>query len=204
MIFLDIETVPDEAAISSRQWAEHKAKKGCDDGAAALSPAFGKVACICAWDGNSQLFRASGPTEAGLLGDFLRYLSDVRNGTLCGHNIKRFDIPFLACRFLAAGMAIPPQLNVAGKKPWEVPHIDTCELLRFGGGDMLSLDAACLMLGIESPKTGDVSAATVWEAYRRGDHDGIAAYCSADVRAVVRLWRRISGFAEQMRGQVAA
>lgn len=192
MIFLDIETVPDEAAISSRQWAERKARKGCDDGDAALSPAFGKVACICAWDGNDHLFQASGPIEEGVLVAFCRYFADVDDKALCGHNIKRFDIPFLACRFLAAGIVIPPAINVAGKKPWEVPHVDTCEWLRFGGGDALSLDAACLMMGIESPKTGEVSATTVWDAYRRGDHAGIASYCASDVRATEKLWRRIS------------
>lgn len=194
MIFLDIETVPDEAAISSRQWAEHKAKKGCDDGAAALSPAFGKVACICAWNSgsNNLPFLKSGSVEIDLLTAFAEYLSDNKGIPLSGHNIKKFDIPFLACRFLSASIAIPPAINVAGKKPWEVPHVDTCEWLRFGGGDVLSLDAACLMLGIRSPKTGDVSASTVWDAYRLGDHDGIASYCMADVRATAMLWRRIA------------
>lgn len=77
-----------------------------------------------------------------------------RDRVLCGHNIKSFDIPILACRYLAHGMVLPPALRVLGKKPWEIQHVDTCELLRFGGGARISLDAACLMLGIESPKDG--------------------------------------------------
>jgi uncharacterized protein YprB with RNaseH-like and TPR domain len=49
----------------------------------------------------------------------------------CGHNAKEFDIPFLARRMINQ-IALPDKLNLFGKKPWEIPHLDTLELWKFG------------------------------------------------------------------------
>jgi hypothetical protein len=51
---------------------------------------------------------------------------------LCGHNAKEFDIPFLARRMIINQIALPDKLNLFGKKPWEIPHLDTLELWKFG------------------------------------------------------------------------
>jgi predicted PolB exonuclease-like 3'-5' exonuclease len=65
------------------------------------------------------------------------------------------------------------------------------ELLRFGGGAKISLEAACLMVGIPSPKTGRVTSDAVWPAYRDGDFDGIAELCKGDVVATMQLHEKI-------------
>lgn len=130
-----------------------------------------------------------GPDERAILEAFAGFA--VRSGTFCGHNLKGFDLPFLACRYLAHGMPLPPPLIVAGKKPWEIQHIDTMELLRFGGGTRISLEAACMMLGVPSPKEGRVRSDAVWPAYLAGDHEGIADLCVGDVRALIQVHRRI-------------
>lgn len=191
MIAIDIETVPDEERIKSRQWAEYKEKKGItDDQDAALLPAFGRVVCICAYDRISkQKLKACGTDEAVLLMDLDLFLSD--NAILGGHNIKGFDIPFLSCRYLANEITLPKCLRVAGKKPWDVQHIDTIELMKFGGGQYISLDAMCLMLGVKSPKEGEVSGLGVWQAYKDGRMDQIEAYCSMDVNAWLQCIRII-------------
>jgi len=51
---------------------------------------------------------------------------------LYGHNAKEFDIPYIARRMIINQMAIPSKLNLFGKKPWEIPHLDTLELWKFG------------------------------------------------------------------------
>lgn len=194
MIYLDIETVPNEGVLLSPAWIAQKARRNQQNQDAALSPAFGKVVCVCAHNSTTGAsLRACGPDERDILHDLRQSLDPMLSQTLCGHNIKRFDVPFLACRYLAHGMPVPTEFAVAGKKPWEVPHIDTCEWLRFGGGDAMSIDAACLMLGIPSPKSGSVSAVSVWDAYQRGDHEGIATYCAADVEAVRAILGRMRG-----------
>lgn len=72
---------------------------------------------------------------------------------LCGHNIKKFDIPFLAKRMIMNGVDVPPQLQTWGKKPWELDMIDTGELWSMGAWDQyVSLDLLTCSLGIPSPK----------------------------------------------------
>lgn len=136
MIYLDIETAPNPVVFSDvRAWRAYTAndptRTRADD---ALHPAFGMVVCVVAeTDGVVPSLRRATSDE----NDPLRSLAHRLNNpveVLCGHNIKGFDIPFLGCRYLANGLPVPPALAVSGKKPWEVNHVDTMELLRFGAG----------------------------------------------------------------------
>ena len=196
MIFFDIETVPNRSATKTKQWTDHCDKLGVDQYSelaerertkhASLHPAFCQVACICATDSDHGIdFSSYGTNERHVLDLFYDFLGR-RDSVLCGHNIKSFDIPILACRYLAHGMVLPPALRVLGKKPWEIQHVDTCELLRFGGGPRISLDAACLMLGIDSPKDG-MDGSGVAESFAAGRFADIAAYCAGDVLAVRKI-----------------
>lgn len=195
MIYLDIETVPDQNAIASDAWHRFKQKHGLQDDAAATHPAFGRVVCYAAYCTSISRWSVIGGTtdRGGVEKDVLSTLSGLlkEDKQICGHNIKGFDIPFLACRYLANGMPLPQPLIVAGKKPWEIQHIDTMELLRFGGGKRISLDAACLMLGVPSPKIGRVTSDSVWDAYRNGDMPGICDLCQGDVEALIHVHRKI-------------
>lgn len=185
MIIFDIETIPNQ--IDSRQWREFKEKKNIDrDDDAALYPAFGKICCICAYrDTDKQRLKIASTVESDLLEQFAEFSS--RETILAGQNIKGFDIPFIAIRAIANNMRVPSIVNCAGKKPWEIPHIDTMELMKFGGNQHISLDAACLIFQIDSPKEGDVNALSVWKAYQAGNLDQIIDYCSADVRATMQI-----------------
>jgi DNA polymerase III epsilon subunit-like protein len=71
---------------------------------------------------------------------------------LCGHNAKEFDIPFLARRMIINQIPLPDKLNLFGKKPWEIPHLDTLELWKFGDYKHYTLKLMCKVLGIPSPK----------------------------------------------------
>ena len=73
--------------------------------------------------------------EVKLLSDFASLLARFctsREHTLCGHNIKEFDIPYICRRMVIHGIALPSVLNISGKKPWEIQFIDTLELWKFG------------------------------------------------------------------------
>jgi hypothetical protein len=97
---------------------------------------------------------------------------------LCGHNAKEFDIPFLARRMIINQIALPDKLNLFGKKPWEIPHLDTLELWKFGDyKHYTSLKLMCKVLGIPSPK-GDIDGSQVGHVfYVDKDIDRIVAYC---------------------------
>jgi uncharacterized protein YprB with RNaseH-like and TPR domain len=107
---------------------------------------------------------------------------------MCGHNVKEFDFPFIARRMLIHGIKIPAKLNLMGKKPWEVPHLDTLELWKFGDyKHFTSLKLLTRVLGVPSPKD-DIDGSEVAKVfYKNKDIDRIAAYCEKDVIAVAQI-----------------
>ena len=187
MIAFDIEVVPDEEKLASRQWAEYKARKNItDDQDAALHPAFSKVVCVCAFNRKDGSKLAVCDTdESRVLAETSQFIAG-KTTILGGHNIKGYDIPMLGNRCLANKLLVPDCLRVAGKKPWDIPHVDTVDLLKFGGGPYISLDDICLMLGVPSPKEGEVNALGVWQAYKDDKLDQISTYCGKDVNAWCR------------------
>lgn len=202
MIFFDIETIPNTQAIQRKEWADYKSRKNIqEDRDAGLHPAFGQVCCICAVSDNPQIapfFQAieSEDKEISLLADFRKWLHSTRDGWLCGYNIKGFDIPFLANRYLAHGSMVPQQLTVAGKKPWEIQALDLMEILQHGGGPKLSLGDVCVLMGIPSPKE-DFSGKLVWSLYQKSqpisqeDRSNLLVYCQQDVFACQEILNRL-------------
>lgn len=76
-----------------------------------------------------------GHVEKQLLVDFSELINTRFSDTgkaLCAHNGKEFDFPYLGRRLLINQFPLPYVLDLAGKKPWEVNHIDTMELWKFG------------------------------------------------------------------------
>ncbi len=156
ILFLDIETVPqypsyeDLSEIEKELWgrkAEHLRKSDSDTSATIYSRAgiyaeFGKIICISTGyfsraDATRQFRIKSfyGDDEKILLNDFAKLLSEHFNRSqhlLCGHNGKEFDFPYISRRMLIHGIKIPFLLDTSGKKPWEVQHLDTMELWKFG------------------------------------------------------------------------
>lgn len=113
---------------------------------------------------------------------------------MCGHNIKEFDLPFIARRMLINGVKIPIKLNLFGKKPWEVPHLDTMELWKFGDfKHFTSLQLLTKILDISSPKD-DIDGAGVFKVYYE-EHNipKIVTYCEKDVVAVAQVLLRFRG-----------
>ncbi|MCE3008444.1 MAG: ribonuclease H-like domain-containing protein [Bacteroidetes bacterium] len=115
---------------------------------------------------------------------------------LCGHNIKEFDVPFLARRCLVHGLLpLPYVFNLYGMKPWDVPHVDTMELWKFGDyKSFTALELLAELLGIPSPK-GDIDGSQVSRVYwQEEDLARIAHYCEQDVATTVNIMLRLSGY----------
>lgn len=167
---------------------------------------FGKVICISVGlfypkDG-VECFRIKsfyGHDERQLLSDFAAMLatySTNRTPLLCGHNIKEFDVPYICRRMLVNGLQLPPCLNVAGKKPWEINFIDTMELWRFGDyKNYTSLKLLTAVFGIPSPKD-DINGSQVANVYYADNNlECIMHYCEKDVLATARLYSCYQGVA---------
>ena len=165
---------------------------------------FGKIVCISVgfihYKGPEMFFRTksfAGDDEVKLLSDFASLLARFctsREHTLCGHNIKEFDIPYICRRMVIHGIALPSVLNISGKKPWEIQFIDTLELWKFGDyKNYTSLKLLTAVFGIPTPKD-DIDGSQVAEVYYKNDDlPRIITYCQKDVLATAQVWLKMNG-----------
>ncbi|NPA36992.1 MAG: 3'-5' exonuclease [Chlorobi bacterium] len=214
ILFLDIETVPQERNFDNvpetlQELWDKKSKyfrKEDESPAdvyqrAGIYAEFGKIVCISVGfiriNEGQKSFRVksyAGDDEKKILTDFADLINKNRNKYLCGHNIKEFDVPFIARRMLINGIKLPDMLNIAGKKPWEVNFIDTLDLWKFGDfKHYTSLNLLTNIFGIPSPKD-DIDGSEVARVfYEENDIERIAIYCEKDVLATAQLFLRFKG-----------
>lgn len=217
VLFLDIETVPnyysfDELDDSTKELWDKKSSYFQKDGLdakdvydrAGIYAEFGKIVCISvgfiAQKEGEQVIRLrsfANHDEKVLLKEFSNLLNNYYNSPrhiLCGHNAKEFDFPFIARRLLINGLPLPGPLDIAGKKPWEISHLDTMELWKFGDfKNYTSLNLLAHVFSIPTPKD-DISGADVARVYyEENDLERIATYCQKDVVTVIQLVLKYKG-----------
>lgn len=214
LLFLDIETVPETEHYSElsenkqllwEQKSKYQRKEDYSPEAfydrAGIWAEFGKIICISvgyfANKGDLRNFRTTSfyGEETQLLQEFTTLLEthfSRPHHLLCAHNGKEFDFPFLARRMIINGMNLPFKLNLFGKKPWEITHLDTMELWKFGDyKHFTSLKLMTKVLGIPSPKD-DIDGSQVRNVYyEEKDIDRIIVYCEKDVIAVAQILLRL-------------
>jgi predicted PolB exonuclease-like 3'-5' exonuclease len=219
ILFLDIETVPqhpdydslpvewkelwDIKSVSLLKYHTEETKESIYP-RAGIYAEFGKVACISCGvvQGSGEQKRIVIKSfccdeEKTLLADFIEMLRKWTMGEpkfLCAHNGKEFDFPYLCRRFIINGLPIPGILNISGKKPWDVNHLDTLELWKFGDfKSYTSLNLLAHTLGIPTPKD-DIDGSKVWEVYwKEKNIQRIVTYCQKDVVTVAQVFLRIQG-----------
>jgi len=165
---------------------------------------FGKIVCISVGfihlQGEEMHFRTksfSGHDEKQILTDFSNLIAKfctTKEHTLCGHNIKEFDIPYICRRMLINGLNLPKIFNIAGKKPWEMNFLDTLELWKFGDyKNYTSLKLLTAVFGIPTPKD-DIDGSQVAQVYYKEKNiERIALYCQKDVVATAQVFLRMNG-----------
>ncbi|WP_299521944.1 3'-5' exonuclease [uncultured Lutibacter sp.] len=216
ILFLDIETVPETENFSDlpeykqelfAQKTQYQRKEDFSPeefyDRAGIWAEFGKIVCISVgyftnFDSKDRTYRVTSffGDEVKLLEDFKRLLNTHFNKTphvLCGHNGKEFDFPYIARRMIIHQIELPEKLNLFGKKPWEIPHIDTMELWKFGDyKHFSSLKLLTTILGIPSPKD-DIDGSEVGAVfYKEKNIDRIVKYCEKDTIAVAQLLLRFN------------
>ncbi|MGZ0016077.1 3'-5' exonuclease [Yeosuana sp. AK3] len=216
ILFLDIETVPETQHFSDLEptkqdlW-EHKSQYQRKEDftaedfyeRAGIWAEFGKIICISVgyftFKGDLRNFRVTSfyGEETKILKDFKNLLISHCNETkhlLCAHNGKEFDFPYIARRMIINHIELPYKLNLFGKKPWEVPHLDTLELWKFGDyKNYTSLKLLTNVLGIASPKD-DIEGSEVYRVYyEENGIDRIITYCEKDTIAVAQIFLRLRG-----------
>jgi len=211
ILFLDIETVPvtyryhdlDESTkeLWNKKWQYNKdISPEQQYNKAGIYAEFAKVIVIGLGFYNNGKFRvktlASGnePQILQEFSDLLKQHFNTASHLLCAHNGKEFDFPFLCRRFLINNLPLPKVLQLQGKRPWEVKHIDTMDLWKFGDvKNFSSLNLLAHVLGLPSPKD-DMDGALVGKTFYE-DHDlpRIETYCKKDVITLARVFNRFAG-----------
>lgn len=216
ILFLDIETVPqferwEEVSETTQQLFDQKTAYQRKDEIsvedfyerAGIWAEFGKIVCISVAyfvekEKERQLRIKSffGDEEKALLVDFKKLLDEHfnrRDHVLCAHNGKEFDFPYIARRMIVNQIELPKKLNLFGKKPWEIPHLDTMELWKFGDyKHYSSLKLLTSILGIPSPKDDIDGSEVAAVYYQEKNLSRIVKYCEKDTIAIAQLILRLN------------
>lgn len=218
ILFLDIETVSQSPEFGHLDddfktlWTEksrfmrEKSNTSIEDSyeSAGIYAEFGKVICVSAGYFASRqgerIFRVTsfyGDDEEVVLQDFAAMLNQHTGNKfkiLCAHNGKEFDFPYLCRRMIVNNVTLPVLLDIAGKKPWEIGHLDTMELWKFGDyKHYTSLKLLAKILGVPTPKD-DIDGSQVKAVYyNEKDLGRIERYCKKDVVTVAQILLRYRG-----------
>jgi len=217
ILFLDIETVPQESTFSELSerfqllWAKKakfistKEKPNPEDvyERAGIYAEFGKIVSISVgyFVSNNQVTSLrikdfSSKEEKEILLDFKRLIDTKfkgKNLKLCAHNGKEFDFPYIARRMIINNIKLPNCLQLSGKKPWEIPHLDTLEMWKFGDfKHYTSLELLATIFNIPTSKD-DIDGSQVYNVYYNdNDLSRIAEYCKKDVAVLAQVYLRLS------------
>jgi len=217
VLFVDIETVPlypsyiEVPRVERDLWNKKSARLATKHTPpselykkAGIFAEFGKVICISVAymprSKKSQTVRVRsfyGHDEKEILAGFSALIEAHFNSPktyVCAHNGNEFDFPFIARRMLINGMNVPLALDTRGKKPWEIHHIDTLDLWRFGDyKNYTSLSLLTHVFNIPTPKD-DIDGSMVCDIYWKDKNlSRIVEYCQKDVIAVLQLFRKYRG-----------
>jgi len=215
---LDIETVPCSPSYENLDitfqtlWSEKTAWQRKEEYTpaefyklkAGVMAEFAKIICISVGylfaEKNENHFRIKsfyGDDEKQIITDFNELLNSQfskKQHQLCAHNGKEFDFPFIARRTLINGLKIPALLDIAGKKPWEVNHLDTMELWKFGDyKHYTSIKLLAALFNIQTPKD-DIDGSQVSDVYWNDkDIERIKKYCQKDTLTVAQIFLKYKG-----------
>ena len=223
ILFLDIETVscaPDYESLDDRLkplWLKKADFLRNEEGLtpeelffkkAGIYSEFGKIITIgigyfTQTESGELGFRVkslSSEDEKDLLLDFKNIIEnklDQKKISFCAHNGKEFDFPYLCRRLLINQLEIPEILDLSGKKPWEMRHLDTIEMWKFGDRkNYTSLDLLAAIFNISSSKKGIDGTMVNHVYYVEKDLSKIADYCRNDVVVTSQIYLKFKNFPE--------
>ena len=218
ILFVDIETVSGEPSydqlspVMQRAWQRKAATLHNPDSLsidkfyferAGLYAEFGKIIVISvgffhALEDDKTELRVkciSGDHEAELLNNFKETILkfDQKKLQLCAHNGKEFDFPYLCRRMLINSVPLPASLDLGGLRSWQVPHIDTMQLWKFGDYKSftpLELLAAVFKLDVDD--TDAIDGSDVNRVYYQdNDLAKITRFCQRNIGLLAQVYLQL-------------
>lgn len=210
ILTFDLETVPQRAPLSEIQeeelakklerYLERRPSVKEEDAKSLLmgtSPYLGEIVVIGMHmysDGETDTLALTG-TEEEILNRFWNIVGSHR-GLFVTYNGLSFDVPFTLKRSMKHEIR-PTNSNFLNTKRYtKYPHYDVKEIIadwdRFAAP---TLRMACDLMGIPSPKEGEVKAEDVAKVSQEpGGIKKIADYCIRDVVATYKVYRKLQDY----------
>src|SRR3990167_9961262 len=163
--------------------------------------AYGRILCI-GWAVDDAEPQSIIGSEDVVLAGFMEALRVAQEHTIksgkinsdvvfIGHNITGFDLRFLFQRCAINGVKPPLSLLAAMRaKPWDKCIADTMLMWSPERERRISLDRLCKTLSVPTSK-GNLDGSKIYEYFKAGRLDEIAAYCRADVNATRACYKRM-------------
>jgi|TARA_A200000113_G_scaffold200805_1_gene194197 DNA polymerase elongation subunit (family B) len=197
VLFLDIETVPETYNFKKLNsgkkqiWNEkHGGEKEYPK--SSMLSEFGKIICISVGFFNLKTSKRRSFRVKSFIGEEIEILENfktlcdshfhLKSSLLCAHNGREFDFPFIARRMIINKVKLPKILDMHEKKPWEIPHLDTLYLWKFGDyKSSISLRLLSEVLGLDSKKNKLKVKNIADMFYLEKKINKIVEYCENDV-----------------------
>jgi hypothetical protein len=162
---------------------------------AGIYPEFGKIVCVSLGaldkEGNIKITTFKGDEKDILLKVRGVLETAAIKYTLCGHNIKSFDIPYLGKRYMINGLKPPSMLPTYETKPWEIKAIDTRDIWTFGGfKSFSSLSLISNLLGLTQHT--EVKGEDVSKLYWDNHLDDVVEYCESEIKLTIAIINKIN------------
>nr|WKN36801.1 3'-5' exonuclease [Tunicatimonas sp. TK19036] len=215
ILFVDIETVTAEASydelspIVQKAWdrkaeffrdADTKSSAELFQERAALYAEFGKIISITVGyfhtleDEKTELRIKciAHKDEAEVLKEFKETVKrfDQNRLRLCAHNGRDFDYPYLCRRMLIHGIELPASLHLMNKKAWEVPHLDTMEMWKFGEyKKFVPLDLLASLFNVDVDPDTLLDARQIQQIYyQEEDLKKMTPSCYQNIRVLAQVY----------------
>lgn len=173
---------------------------------APLMAEFGKIICIAMGkikDGKLSVMTFAGDNDKEILEKFFKIavksfgapsLKELKDD-ICGHGLKRFQVPFIAKRTLINGIKLPAILDIADMKPWDLTYlIDTHEQWQ-----MNQFEAYCglnlLGASFGIPRTSEaIAGQEIDDIYwKQKDLKRIEQYAAEDIWTLANVYIKMKG-----------
>lgn len=210
ILTFDLETVPQRAPLSEIQqeeldkklerYLERRPSADPEEAKSLLmgtSPYLGEIIVIGLHkfvNGETDTIALTGP-EDEILDRFWNILSSHK-GLFVSYNGLSFDVPFTLKRSMKHSIKPTNSDFMNTRRYMKYPHFDAKEVISdFDKWNAPTLRMACDLLGVPSPKEGEVKAEDVAEVSQQpGGLKKIADYCIRDVEATYQVYRKLQNY----------
>lgn len=164
---------------------------------AGIYPEFGKIVCVSlgALDKNGHIKITSFQGDEKDILLKVRTVLDTAESkyTLCGHNIKSFDLPYLGKRYLINSLTPPKLLPTYDTKPWEIKAIDTRDIWVFSGfKSFSSLSLISHLLEIEPHSNIKVEDIHDYYWLEKKDEGKIKEFCESEIKITIDIIKKLN------------